>query len=128
MKNIFKSHHPKRQVKSFKYAFEGIWHTLLNEANFRVQMVFAVFIIILAFILNISPMEWALLILSTGFLLSAEMINTVVEEFIDNLIQEYHEGAKVIKDVSAGFVLIAAVTTLAITLLIFVPKLLVLVQ
>jgi diacylglycerol kinase (ATP) len=47
------------------------------------------------------------------------MINTVVEEFIDQLIKEYHEGAKVIKDMSAGFVLITAVTTLIILFLIF---------
>ena len=40
-----------------------------------------------------------------GLLLSAEMINTLVEEFIDNLIKDEHEGAKIIKDVAAGFVL-----------------------
>ncbi len=68
-------------------------------------------------------MEWSLIVISLGFLLAAEMVNTVVEEFIDHLIKEYHEGARIIKDLSAGFVLTAGAGALIVTLLILVPKL-----
>lgn len=122
MLRIFNSHHPARHAKSFKYAFQGLFHALLNEANFRIQVAYSVLVVVIGFSLQISPIEWGLLILSLGFLLSAEMVNTVVEELIDHLIKEYHEGARIIKDVSAGFVLTAAFTTLAISLLIFAPK------
>lgn len=121
-KKILKSHHPIRHAKSFKYAFEGIFHALVNEANFRVQVAFTFVVILSGFHFKISNTEWAILVLSTGFLLSAEMVNTVVEEFIDNLIKDYNEAAKIIKDLSAGFVLTAAITTLVITALIFIPK------
>ncbi|KKS14800.1 MAG: Diacylglycerol kinase [candidate division WWE3 bacterium GW2011_GWB1_41_6] len=47
------------------------------------------------------------------------MTNTVVEELIDQLIKEYHEGVRIIKDLSAGFVLTTSITTLAILILIF---------
>jgi len=119
MKNIFKSHHPVRHAKSFKYAFSGILHAVVNEANFRVQIFITIVSIVLGFYYHITTIEWAVLILALGFLLAAELINTAVEEFIDHLVQEHHEGAKVIKDLSAGFVLTAAVTTLLIMLLIF---------
>lgn len=124
MFRLFKSHHPVRHAKSFKYAFSGILHVLFNEANFRVQVVIVVFAIILGLHFNISNAEWSLITLGMGMLLSAELINTVVEEFIDHLIKEYHEGAKIIKDMSAGFVLIMGITNLIVFAFIFGPHLL----
>jgi diacylglycerol kinase len=121
--SIFSSHHPVRHAKSFKYAFTGIFHALLNEANFRVQIVILIFSIILGLHFKITPLEWAVLSLSMGTLLSSELMNTAVEEFIDHLIKEHHEGAKVIKDLSAGFVLVTAITALSIMVIIFGPRL-----
>jgi len=122
MKKLFESHHPLRRAKSFHYAFKGIWHALLNEANFRIQIFIAINIIILGFYFKITTIEWGLLIISTGFLLSAEMVNTVIEEFIDHLIKEESEGARIIKDLGAGFVLVTALTVLTILNLIFWPR------
>ncbi|MCA9750392.1 MAG: diacylglycerol kinase family protein, partial [Romboutsia sp.] len=39
MKDLIKQHSPKKHAKSFKYAFEGILHALLNEPNFRIHIV-----------------------------------------------------------------------------------------
>ena len=119
MGNILNSHHPMRHVKSFHYAFLGIIHAMLNEPNFRVQLLIAIISLILGIHFKISNIEWGLLTLSMGSLLSAELVNTVVEEFLDHLIKEYHEEAKIIKDVAAGFVLITAITALIIFILIF---------
>lgn len=119
MHQIFKSHHPIRHVKSFGYAFEGIFHALLHEPNFRIQVIIAALSISLGFHFKISNPEWAILALSNGFLLSAEMLNTVVEEFVDNLVKEQSPAVKVIKDLSAGFVLTTAITALIIFILIF---------
>ena len=122
MLKIFKSHHPRRHAKSFKYAFEGIFHALLNEANFRIQVVITVIAVTMGIHYKINTTEWGLLALTSGFLLSAELINTAIEEFIDHLIEDESNGAKIIKDVSAGFVFITAITTLVILLLIFYPR------
>ena len=117
--DILKSHHPIRHAKSFGHAFEGIFHALLHEPNFRIQIIIAVLSIILGYHFKISNTEWAILTLSNGFLLSAEMINTVVEELIDNLIKEQSPIVKVIKDLTAGFVLTTAITALIIFMLVF---------
>lgn len=119
MHHLLKAHHPIRHAKSVKFAFEGIFHALLHEPNFRVQVLIAVVAVILGFHYNISNTEWGLLTLSMGFLTAAEMINTVVEEFTDQLIKDFQPGIKIIKDVSAGFVLITAITAFFILFLIF---------
>jgi undecaprenol kinase len=113
------SHHPLRHAKSFKHAFRGLWHALLHEANFRVQILIVSFSFFLGVHFKITNTEWCLLILSMGSLLAAEMTNTVVEELIDTLIKEYHEGAKIIKDLAAGLVLTTSFTSLAVLVLVF---------
>lgn len=117
--NIWRSNHPIRRAQSFKYAFEGLFHALLNEANFRIQVVIVILSVIGGIYFKITTTQWAVLTLAMGFLLMSEVINTVVEEFIDHIIKEESQVAKIIKDLGAGFVLVAAVTTLIILVLIF---------
>lgn len=118
MKKLLKSHHPLRHAKSFKYAFNGVWHALVNEPNFRVEIVIATFFISVGVVLHYSLTHWATLVLGIGLLLCTEIINTVIEEFVDLLIKEYHESVRVIKDMSAAFVLTAAFTVLIVFILI----------
>jgi len=119
MLKIFKSHHPIRHAKSFKYAFSGILHAIVNEANFRVQILITILAIVGGIKFSITATEWALFVLSFGFLLGAELINTIVEEIIDHLIHEESECARIVKDLSAGFVLTTAITTLVILIIVF---------
>ena len=124
MGKLISSHHPRRQLKSFNYAFRGIVHAVANEANFRVQLAIVLVTFLAGLYYKIEVIEWISLIVVCGMLLSAELINTAIEEFIDHLIHEHHEGARVIKDLSAGYVLTTAVCALAVFLLVFVPKVL----
>lgn len=117
MHPILKSHHPVRHAKSFKYAFEGVLHALLNEPNFRVELVISLFFISVGIVEHFSLTHWAILVLAIGLLLCAEIINTVIEELVDLLVREYHPGVKVIKDMSAAFVLTASITTLLVFIL-----------
>lgn len=119
MSHILKSHHPVRHAKSFKYAFEGITHAILHEANFRIQVAITLVAVSCGFYYKISTIEWGLLIISLGMLLSSELINTLVEEFIDMFVKEHRPGIKVVKDVAAGFVLLTALVTAVVIFLIF---------
>lgn len=116
---LFRSHHPLRHAKSFKFAFKGIFHALINEPNFRIQILIALYAVFMGIFFKISGLEWAILVLTMGLLLSAEMINTVVEEIMDYLFPEQHDIAKVIKDLAAGFVLVISIAALIILVLIF---------
>jgi diacylglycerol kinase len=126
MGKLIASHHPKRQLASFKYAYRGILHATVNEANFRTQLAIVLVSVMAGFAYHIQLVEWLGLVVVCGMLLSAELINTAIEEFIDHLIHEHHEGARIIKDLSAGYVLTTAICALAVFLLIFAPKVFVL--
>ena len=128
MIDMFKEHHPKRHAKSFKYAFEGIFHVLINEPNFRIHIFATAIGVVLGLYLNISPLEWAVITLITAMVLTAEMINTVVENLMDHMFADYSDVAKVIKDLGAGYVLVNAIAALLIFIFIFLPKIVVLLE
>lgn len=117
--SLLKSHHPIKHLKSFKYAFSGILHSLYHEANFRVQIIITILAVIGGLYFQISATEWSVLIIAFASLLSAEVLNTSIENFIDYLIPKKSEVVRIVKDLAAGFVLINAVACLLILLIIF---------
>lgn len=122
MGQLIASHHPRRHLNSFKHAMRGIYHATANEANFRIQLAIVLVSLLAGVVYKLHLFEWLSLVVVSGMLLSAELINTAIEEFIDHLIHEHHEGARVIKDLSAGYVLVTAFCALAVYLIVFVPK------
>lgn len=117
--SLVKSHHPIKHLKSFKYAFEGVLHALIYEANFRLQILITAISVGLGFYFQISSSEWSVLILGFASLLSAEVLNTSIENFINFVIPKKSNVVKIVKDLSAGFVLINAIACLAILVVIF---------
>ena len=112
----------KNIMKSFKYAFEGIFTSLKAEKNMKIHFIIMLLVIILGIMLKISSVEWIICIILFGFVISLELVNTAIENTVDLITQEKHPKAKIAKDVAAGAVLIAAITAAIIGLIIFVPK------
>ena len=112
----------KRLKKSFGYAFKGIDDVISNEPNMKIHVSVAILVVITAFLLKISMIEWIILVLLIGLVLAAEVINTTIENLVDMYTKDYNERAKVVKDTAAGTVLIFAITSAIIGLMIFVPK------
>jgi diacylglycerol kinase (ATP) len=117
--SFIKSHHPVKHLKSFKYAFSGILHSLYHEANFRIQILITILAMAGGFYYQISPSEWSVLIIAFASLLSAEVLNTSIENFADFLIPKKSEAVRIVKDLAAGFVLINAVACFLILIIIF---------
>lgn len=117
--SVVKSHHPIKHLKSFKYAFSGILHSLYHEANFRIQIVITILAIFGGFYYQISATEWSVLVIAFSSLLSAEVLNTSIENFIDFVIPKKSEVVRIVKDLAAGFVLINAVACFFILVIIF---------
>lgn len=55
--------------------------------------------------------------------LTAEMINTSLESMTDLITKEWHQEAKIAKDVSAGMMLVVSFGAVIVALLIFLPYL-----
>lgn len=118
----------KRLRKSFGYAFKGIDDVIKHEPNMKIHVVVAILVVIMAFILKVSIIEWIILVLLIGAVLAAETINTTIENLVDMYTKEYDENAKIVKDTAAGTVLILAITSAIIGLIIFIPKIIYLLE
>jgi len=112
------------RLESFQCAFAGIWYTLRTQRNAQIHLAIAAIIVILGLILNLNLRDWAVLALTTGFVLAAEMLNTVAEAAMDYATSDFHPQVKVVKDVAAGAVLTAAITAVIVGMLILGPPLL----
>jgi diacylglycerol kinase len=112
------------RLESFRYAFSGIWHTFKTQRNVQIHLSIATAVFILSLILNINFTEWAILMLTIGFVLVTEMLNTVAETAMDYATTDFNPHVKIVKDVAAGAVLTAAITAVIVGLLILGPPLL----
>jgi diacylglycerol kinase len=109
---------------SFRCAFDGLWHALRTQRNFRIHVSIAIMVVITGMFLRLRRDEWAIIALTIGFVFTAELFNTVIEAIIDLVTEDYHPLAKKAKDVAAAAVLVAATTAVAVGLLILGPPLL----
>ncbi len=107
---------------SFNYAFEGIIHVLRTQRNLRIHFAIAFLVLVLALVVNVTKLELIALLISIGFVLIAEMLNTAIEAAIDIATTSFDPMAKLAKDIAAGAVLIAAVNALAVGYLVFAGK------
>ena len=112
------------RLESFQHAFAGIWHTFKTQRNAQIHLAIATAIFILGLISELGLVEWAVLALTTGFVISTEMLNTVAEAAMDYATNDFHPQVKMVKDVAAGAVLVAAITAVVVGLLILGPPLL----
>jgi diacylglycerol kinase (ATP) len=118
----------KKFIRGFGYALNGIWHAAVTQLNFKVHLGAALMAVYAGYALHISASEWLWIILCIGMVLIAELFNTALEFLTDLVSPEYNKKAGLVKDMSAGAVLITAICALLIGLIIFVPKLLLLIH
>ena len=110
--------------QSVKFAVNGIKIATRYNRNIRIHFLIAISVLISCFVLEMKLVEIAVISMIILLVISAEMINTAIEEVIDLITKDYREEAKFAKDVSAGMVLIVAIGSIAIGLLIFTPYIL----
>ena len=114
------------RIRSSNNAVRGIGIFLRSSHNAWGHFFFGALAIYLGFILHISSIEWILIILTIGLVILAETINSAIEIDIDLTSPTYHPYARDTKDVAAGAVLITVFISIIVGLIIFLPKILVL--
>jgi len=115
---------PAKRIVSFKHAIDGILIALKEEPNLKIHFLIASIVIIAGFYFGITKPEWIIIALLIGLIFSIELINTSIEEIVDAFTKAHHPGAKKAKDVAAGAVLIATITSIIVGIMIFLPYLL----
>jgi len=113
----------RKLLKSFGFALTGIAKTVREERNFRIHLVAAVFVIALAVsYYRFSAAEYAVLALTIGAVLAAELFNTAVESLADLVTREENALVKKAKDAAAGGVLVCALASVGVFVVLFMRE------
>jgi diacylglycerol kinase (ATP) len=110
------------RYKSMGFALKGAIKLITTEHSVMVQFSIGVLLVVAGIYFNITMTEWLFHTLAIGLVLSIEGLNTAVEKIADFIHPNYHEKIGFIKDIAAGAVFFAAMTAIAIGLMIYVPK------
>lgn len=94
--------------RSFLYALNGVMHVVKTQKNMQRCIIVSIVVILTGILLQFTPLELVLLCIPITFMLVAEMLNTAAEVSMDFLTgQKYNPVVKLIKDITAGAVLVA---------------------
>lgn len=121
---VMEKHHST--LKSFSYAFQGMKIALKNEPHLRIHFTMAVFALLTGVLLKITRIEWLILSFTIFWVISLELLNTVIESIVNLVSPEIQPYAKIAKDVSAAVVLTAAILSVIVGVVLFLPKLILL--
>lgn len=110
------------RLNSFLYAFNGLKILFKTEHNAWIHTVSAIVAISMGFLFNLSIFEWCYIVIAIGIVFVAEIINTSIEYLTDFISPGMDERAKKVKDLAAAAVFVSSLTSLAIGVLIFLPK------
>lgn len=111
------------RIQAIKVALEGIKYVMTSQPNARIHAGFTLAVFLVAGLLKLPRLEWVILLLTVGLVWAAEVFNTAVEIVVDVISPDYDPKAKMIKDISAGAVLISVLVSILVGLIIFGPYL-----
>lgn len=112
----------KKRLQSFKYAINGLKILFKEEHNARVHLAVAIIVIIGGIVFSVSIVEWIILCFAIGLVISFEIINSAIENLADFVSPQYHNLIKKVKDLSAAAVLVSTISSIIAGILIFLPK------
>lgn len=117
MKSPFTAKHWSRK---FLNAFRGLRVGVRGQSSFYVHLVVAVLVIIVGTFLQVSPLEWCVLLLCIGSVLSAELFNSAFESCAKAITRDFDDDIRDSLDIASAAVLVPAIIAALVGLSIFV--------
>ena len=111
----------QKSFRAFVYAINGLRYAVVNERNFRIEILCAIFTIAMAFIFKITMFAWLIIVINICIVLAAELFNTAIEKLADISCKEINPVIEIIKDVAAAAVLLTVLSAIICGLIIFMP-------
>lgn len=108
-------------TESFGYAFEGIWTGIRNERNMKIHCLAIILVTLAGTLFQITATQWCICLLLFALIAALELVNTAIEAVVDLVTEEKKPLAKIAKDTAAGAVLFAAIISVIIGCIIFLP-------
>ena len=88
-------------IRSFGYAFRGIFYTLKHERNMRIHFVCMIYMysfLLMADFFEITRTQFAIIFLANALVVSLELVNTAVERTVDLASTEWTDNGRAAKD------------------------------
>ncbi|MEP5766438.1 MAG: diacylglycerol kinase family protein [Halieaceae bacterium] len=111
------------RLASFRHALRGLLTLLREQHNSRIHLLATVLVLALALVLEVSRLDWVVLLVAIALVWLAEALNTALEYVCDAVMPDAHPLIGKAKDVAAAGVLVCAVVAAALGLLVFLPYL-----
>ena len=112
----------EKKIHNIRFAINGIKIAWQEEFSFKLEVCAALLISLLGWLLAISTAEWLIVIFMIGFVLSAEVFNTALEELCDKFQSDPNPHIAKIKDLAAAAVLLASAAAFVVGVIIFLPR------
>jgi len=109
--------------RSVTHAMAGLRAAARTERNLRIHAVATVCVALCAGWLEVSLTQWAILVLTIGLVICAELVNSAIERLVDLVHPEYHPLAGEVKDVAAAAVVVSAAAAVVVAGVILLPAL-----
>lgn len=111
-------------ARSAMHATNGLYLAFRTQKNFRKHILIAIVVLTLAFLLKARAMEIAIIVAANSCVLVVELVNSVIEFIMDAYYKnKYSRLCKFAKDMSAGAVLLCALSSAAIAVILLLPRL-----
>ena len=112
----------KRLVSAFFNSISGLILAYKSEQSMVLLAVGSLIVIILGIVLQISRLEWIIIIFLICLTTTVELINTAIENVVDLATQKIHPLAKAAKDTASAAEFLILFMSVIISLLVFVPR------
>lgn len=116
MRNKFlgtsEGYHPLRKIR---IALSGMKYAVLLDFSVAYKVVISIAVLAIAFIFR-AWVDFLVILLATGLMLTAELMNSAIEAICDLLVNGYNEKIKIIKDIAAAAAGISIVVWVSVLL------------
>jgi len=99
----------KKWLVSFGWAKNGLKTVWLEEQNFRLECMIGFFVLLVAIFFKFNFVELLAIIIAVIFVISAEIVNTAIEDLCNKVEPNQDPIIGKVKDTMAGFVLVISV-------------------
>lgn len=112
----------QRFLNSIKYSVDGLVNAYQNEQSLWLHAMCTILIVLLGFALQISFIQWAIIVIALVVVLAVELLNTAIEATVDLVTKEIHPLAKIAKDCGSAAAFVSSIMVFIICCFIFIPK------
>ncbi|MBL8891196.1 MAG: diacylglycerol kinase [Planctomycetaceae bacterium] len=114
---------PRTWLNKFQDAFEGVYLGTAGQSSFIVHGLAFLVVLLLGVTLQIEAWQWTVVLLVSGLVVSLELVNSAIESLARAVTDEYHPCIDQALKIASAAVLIAALVSVFVGLIVFVPPL-----